>query len=115
MEAEQYGNVAEVPEQEGCEARGEPDKAVAVEKQQDVARRVQAHADGQHGGPPAFVLRQQRAQGGCGEGGNEQRLDPGVDGRDAQAERDGFEHGQQDEQDTEVAGGCFHAGKFPTS
>ena len=35
----------------------------------------------------------------------EQRMSPGVDGRDAQAERDDFEHGQQDEQDTEDAGG----------
>ena len=47
-----------------------------VEEQQGVAGRVQGHADGQQGGPPALVFRQEGAQGGDCQGGDQQGLDP---------------------------------------
>ena len=56
---QQHGDVAEMPQQEGTESCREPDEALAVEHQQDVARRMEGHADGEQDGLPPLVLRQQ--------------------------------------------------------
>ena len=78
---------------------GEEGEAAAVEHQQDIARRVQGHAGGQQDGLAALVLRQERQQGGRGQRGDQQGLDPGVERLHAQGDGDNFDERQRDEED----------------
>ena len=95
-------------EQEGPEAQGEEEKSLVVKDQQNVSGRVQEQADGQQDGLAPLEGGQQGAQGGHGQRGDQQGLDPGVDALDADEEREDVEEGQDQEDDACDADGFFH-------
>ena len=97
-----------MPQQEGTETCREPDETLAVEHQQDVARRMEGHADGEQDGLPSFVLREQGEQRRGQQGQDQEGLDAGMDALEPETERDDVDQGQGYENEAGDPGGFFH-------